>query len=160
MTIWLAPLCRSRKRTSLCLGCPNWDNEPRRPNRGISFVASTPGKYGELLAWACRTVLHTNAADLFLSFGVFCYLPLMKIHRAAAPGSIVLFDIISEKSLAGPLLDRWLDSGLNYPTFLATEYVEELFVDAGFSLGDCFTSKYGPAVSEFLVFRKNGPSLV
>src|SRR5262249_29166532 len=36
--------------------CPSWDNEARNPNRGISFANSTPGKYGEWLAWACRKV--------------------------------------------------------------------------------------------------------
>ena len=43
--------------------CPSWDNEARRPNRAISFVNSTPGKYGEWLAWACRKVLQSNAPE-------------------------------------------------------------------------------------------------
>jgi lipopolysaccharide biosynthesis protein len=43
--------------------CPSWDSEARRPNRGTSFVNSTPRKYGEWLAWACRRVLQTNAAE-------------------------------------------------------------------------------------------------
>jgi hypothetical protein len=116
---------------------------------------------------ACRTdgkslaETATGSANLILSFGVFVYLPLMtslryflEIYRAAAPGSFVIFDIISEKSIAGPLLDRWIESGVNYPTFLSSEYVVSLFEGADFSLIDTFTSKLGPAVSEFLVFRK------
>jgi SAM-dependent methyltransferase len=101
----------------------------------------------------------TRTADLILSFGVFVYLPLTtslryfrEIHRAAAPGSFVIFDIISEKTIEGRLLDQWIASGLNYPTFLSSEYVEEVFEGAGFSLVDSFTSKFGPAVSEFLIF--------
>ena len=26
--------------------CPSWDNEARKPNRGVSFVGSTPRRYG------------------------------------------------------------------------------------------------------------------
>ena len=43
--------------------CPRWDNEARNPNQGISFVNSTPEKYREWLAWACRKVLQSNLAE-------------------------------------------------------------------------------------------------
>jgi lipopolysaccharide biosynthesis protein len=43
--------------------CPGWDNEPRKPNRGITFVNSTPAKYGEWLGWACRKVMQSNAPE-------------------------------------------------------------------------------------------------
>ena len=43
--------------------CPGWDNEARRPNQGVSLVNATPAKYGEWLAWACRSVLRANAAE-------------------------------------------------------------------------------------------------
>ena len=37
--------------------CPNWDNEARKPNRGVSFVGSTPRRYGMWLDNACRKAL-------------------------------------------------------------------------------------------------------
>jgi hypothetical protein len=116
---------------------------------------------------ACRadgkTLAETGcgSANVILAFGVFVYLSFMTSHRyffeiwrTAAVGSFVVFDIISEKSVAGPLLDRWIRSGWEYPTFLSSKYVVELFKQAGFSLIDSFVSKHGPAVSEFLVFRR------
>jgi hypothetical protein len=48
--------------------CPGWDNEARRPNRGVSFVASSPDKYGQWLRWACREVMRTNVGDERLVF--------------------------------------------------------------------------------------------
>ncbi len=43
--------------------CPSWDNEARKPNRGQSFINSTPAKYGEWLSWACRQVMRSNLPD-------------------------------------------------------------------------------------------------
>ena len=43
--------------------CPAWDNEPRKPNRGVTFANSTPAKYGEWLTWACRKVMQTNVGE-------------------------------------------------------------------------------------------------
>lgn len=43
--------------------CPGWDNEPRRPGRGRTFVGSTPGKYGRWLENACRKALRTPNPD-------------------------------------------------------------------------------------------------
>ena len=36
---------------------PSWDNEARRPGRGLTLAFSDPHKYGEWLAHACRTAL-------------------------------------------------------------------------------------------------------
>jgi glycosyltransferase involved in cell wall biosynthesis len=36
---------------------PSWDNEARRPGRGLTFAHSTPQKYGAWLGAACRTAL-------------------------------------------------------------------------------------------------------
>ena len=41
--------------------CPSWDNEPRRPGRGLCFVGSTPYKYADWLRAACDTAI--NATD-------------------------------------------------------------------------------------------------
>ena len=49
--------------------CPNWDNEPRKPGRGISMAHSTPVKYGEWLAWACRwAISNAGHRDEFIVF--------------------------------------------------------------------------------------------
>jgi hypothetical protein len=41
--------------------CPAWDNEARRPGRGLSFVGSTPYKYGYWLKASCELAM--EAAD-------------------------------------------------------------------------------------------------
>ncbi len=43
--------------------CPSWDNEARKPDKGVVFINSTPRKYGEWLDWACRKVMHSNTPD-------------------------------------------------------------------------------------------------
>ena len=37
--------------------CPSWDNEARKPNRGVTFVGATPRSYGIWLDNACRKAL-------------------------------------------------------------------------------------------------------
>ncbi len=37
--------------------CPSWDNEARRPGRGMTLAFSDPLKYGRWLAQACRAAL-------------------------------------------------------------------------------------------------------
>lgn len=37
--------------------CPSWDNEARKPGRGVAFGFSTPAKYGAWLDQACRRAL-------------------------------------------------------------------------------------------------------
>jgi lipopolysaccharide biosynthesis protein len=43
--------------------CPQWDNEARRPSRGVSYVGSTPVLYGRWLEEACRWVIQVADAD-------------------------------------------------------------------------------------------------
>ena len=78
-----------------------------------------------------------------------------EIFRVTAPGSFVVFDLITEKCITRPLIDAWIESGMNHPTFLSKMYVVNLFRENSFSLVGSFTSKYSPAISEFLVFRKD-----
>jgi lipopolysaccharide biosynthesis protein len=37
--------------------CPSWDNEARRPSKGLSIIGSTPAAYHDWLAAACRSTL-------------------------------------------------------------------------------------------------------
>jgi hypothetical protein len=40
--------------------CPSWDNAPRKRLGAVTFINSTPAKYAEWLAWACRRVIQVN----------------------------------------------------------------------------------------------------
>ena len=48
--------------------CPSWDNEARKPNRGVTFVGATPQKYGAWLDIECRKVLQRPQRDERLVF--------------------------------------------------------------------------------------------
>jgi len=43
--------------------CPCWDNDARRPGRGLTYVGTTPEKYGKWLEQASRQTIVTNAAE-------------------------------------------------------------------------------------------------
>jgi hypothetical protein len=43
--------------------CPDWDNVPRRPHGGLTFVGSTPATYGSWLESACAKVMRNNGPD-------------------------------------------------------------------------------------------------
>lgn len=42
--------------------CPSWDNEARKPGRGICFTGSTPAIYGRWLGAACETAMRSFPA--------------------------------------------------------------------------------------------------
>jgi hypothetical protein len=48
--------------------CPNWDNEARKPNRGFTFVGSTPRLYGDWLQSACAYALRDPEPDARIVF--------------------------------------------------------------------------------------------
>jgi lipopolysaccharide biosynthesis protein len=48
--------------------CPSWDNEARKPGRGMSFVGTTPHRYGAWLDNACRRTLRRQNSDERLVF--------------------------------------------------------------------------------------------
>ena len=43
--------------------CPQWDNEARKPARGVSFCGSTPEKYGAWLRQASRLAMQAPSTD-------------------------------------------------------------------------------------------------
>lgn len=43
--------------------CPDWDNEARRPNRGVSFINASPRNYGDWLAAACQQAMEVERSD-------------------------------------------------------------------------------------------------
>ena len=43
--------------------CPSWDNDSRRPGRGVTFHGSTPAKYGSWLAAACDYAMRGNPPE-------------------------------------------------------------------------------------------------
>ena len=48
--------------------CPSWDNEARKPGCGLSFVRSTPARYGAWLDNSCRKMLRRPNPDERLVF--------------------------------------------------------------------------------------------
>ncbi len=48
--------------------CPRWDNEARRPGRGVSFYGSTPAHYGDWLRAACIESMKEDRPDHRLVF--------------------------------------------------------------------------------------------
>ncbi len=66
----------------------------------------------------------SRSADLVHAHGLFVYLPFfasyrywMEIWRVTKEGGVVVFDIISLGCLEEKELNKWLDSGDNYPCF-------------------------------------------
>jgi lipopolysaccharide biosynthesis protein len=48
--------------------CPQWDNEARRPGRGMAYVGSTPAAYGAWLEGASRWVMRASQPDQRIVF--------------------------------------------------------------------------------------------
>src|SRR5262249_28435597 len=48
--------------------CPSWDNEPRKPGRGITYHNSTPDRYQKWLSEACRFAAQERDPDRRLTF--------------------------------------------------------------------------------------------
>jgi phospholipid N-methyltransferase len=81
----------------------------------------------------------SNSVDLIQAYGVFVYLPFMityryfkEIIRVAAPGAFVVFNIISERCLEPHTVEKWIDANHNFPCFLSTAYVRQMFENKGF----------------------------
>ena len=47
--------------------CPGWDNEPRRPGRGRTFINSTPERYEDWLTFACAQSLARKNEFVFVN---------------------------------------------------------------------------------------------
>jgi SAM-dependent methyltransferase len=102
-----------------------------------------------------------RSVNLVHAHGVFVYLPLMvsyrywkEIWRVTADQGYVVFDIISEECLDKNQVQRWLDSGHNYPCFLGKDYVVGVFAENGFQWCCEFSNRYGEGTSLYLVFQR------
>jgi Methyltransferase domain len=105
----------------------------------------------------------SNSSDLIHAHGVFVYLPLpvsfsyfKEIVRAAAPGAFLAFDIISEGCLDPQTIEKWIESGHDFPRFLSSDYVIRFFEDRDFCLVDRFFWPLNVGKSEYLIFRSIG----
>jgi phospholipid N-methyltransferase len=103
----------------------------------------------------------SQSVDLMQSFGTFVYLPFMisyryfkEMARVAAPRAFITFDIISERCLEAKTVDKWIESGHDFPCFLSVAYVRQFFEENGFRLLDSFVTPYDVGSSEYLVFRR------
>jgi SAM-dependent methyltransferase len=132
-----------------------------------SWLAST---YGPLaLRQPCdgRTLAATlsGSCDLVHAHGVFTYLPavqtfeyLAEIVRVCAPGGHVVFDVITEPRFGLDAVDAWVAAGDRYPVIVPRATVEDYFARAGFRSLGSFTTRYGPASSEYMMYEAPGPA--
>jgi hypothetical protein len=103
----------------------------------------------------------SNSSELIHAHGVFVYLPFMisyryfkEIARVAAPGAFVAFDIISERCLDSKTVEKWIESGHDFPCFLSSPYVMQFFETCGFCLVDRFLWPLDVGWSEYLILRR------
>jgi hypothetical protein len=75
--------------------------------------------------------------------------------RAAKPGGVVAFDIISEQCLPPEIASKWVDAGHDYLVSFCREYVVSLLASRGFLLLDSFLTPYDVGRSEYLIFRRD-----
>ena len=61
----------------------------------------------------------------------------------AAPDAFIVFNMYSERCLDAKTVEKWIESGHEYPCFLATAYVRQVFERAGFRFVDSFLSAHG-----------------
>jgi hypothetical protein len=66
------------------------------------------------------------------------------------------FDIISEGCLDPQTVEKWIESGHDFPRFLSSDYVIRFFEDRDFCLVDRFFWPVNVGKSEYLIFRSIG----
>jgi SAM-dependent methyltransferase len=105
----------------------------------------------------------SKSTDLIHAHGVFVYLPFLvsyryfkEMTRVAAPGAFIVFDMYSERCLDAETVEKWIESGHEFPCFLSTAYVRQVFERAGFRFVDSFLWAHGTGWSEYLVFMALG----
>ncbi len=103
----------------------------------------------------------SQSIDLIMAHGVFVYLPLIvsysyfqEMWRVLKPRGAIVFDVISEVCVQENQLIKWLEKREWYPVHLPKGLVERLFIQHQLELLETFIVQYGPATSEYLVFKK------
>jgi len=104
-----------------------------------------------------------QSVDLVHAHKVFVYLPVVvtcryfnEMIRVARRGSRIVFDIFSEQCMTDPEMEKWVASGLHFPSMLPRDFVIGFFASRGVSLQESFFACMKPGQSEYLVFIKAG----
>ncbi len=104
------------------------------------------------------------SVDLVQAHKVFSGIPFLptclywaEMARVARPGGYAAFDVISERCLDAPTLDKWLRSEIEngaYPAVVPRAVVTTYFDGQGFDLVGTAMIPIGPGTAELFVFRK------
>ncbi len=103
-----------------------------------------------------------QSVDLVHAHKVFVYLPVVvtccyfnEMIRIARRRSRIVFDIFSERCMTDPEMEKWVASGLYFPSMLPRDFVIGFFASKGVSLRKAFFACMKPGQSEYLVFEKD-----
>jgi Methyltransferase domain len=108
------------------------------------------------------------SADMVQAHKVFCTVPFMvtccywhEMCRVIRPGGWAVFDVLTERCLAGDPLQIWADSGIrngSYPAVMPREVAVSFFTGKGFTLAGSSIVPLPPGTTELLVFIRVGRS--
>ncbi len=108
--------------------------------------------------------LHQTAdesVDFVHAHKVFVYLPAVvtccyfkEMVRVTRPGGRLVFDILSERCMDGPEIEKWIASGIYFPSMMPRDFAIGFFAKHKFSLRGHFFAFMKPGQSEYLVFAK------
>lgn len=104
------------------------------------------------------------SVDLVQAHKVLCAVPFMvnchywhEMARVVRPGGWAVFDLFTERCLAGDAVETWYKSGIHngtYPAPVPRDVAVQFFERKDFSLVSSFILPMRPGVTELLVFRK------
>lgn len=111
----------------------------------------------------CLRDTASDSVDLVHAHKVFVYLPFVvmcqyfgEMIRVARPGGLIVFDIVSEDCMADATLEKWIASGISYPSMMPKNFVISFFARKHSTLRASFFAPMMPGQSEYLVFAKDG----
>jgi hypothetical protein len=107
-----------------------------------------------------------GSADMVQAHKVFSGVPFMatccywhEMSRVIGPGGWAVFDVVTERCLAGDTLRIWAESGIrngSYPSVMPREVAVSFFIGKGFTLAGSFIVPMPPGTTELLVFKRVG----
>ncbi len=80
-----------------------------------------------------------------------------EMARVIRPGGWAVFDVVTERCLAGDAMQIWAKSGLrlgSFPAVLPREVAVSFFTEEGFKLAGSFIVPMPPSTTELLVFKR------
>jgi hypothetical protein len=109
-----------------------------------------------------------NSADIVQAHKVFSTVPFQatccywhEMSRVIGPGGWAVFDVVTERCLAGDTLRSWAESAIrngSFPAVLPREVAVSFFTGKGFTLAGSSILPMPPGTTELLVFKRGrGP---